>query len=172
MPEQLQPLNHPLPRNSIKWKFIIITAAVAIILFLPLPLSSQVPNDRHIKIEAGRFQFSPGEIKVNPGDRVTIELASIDVVHGLSLDGYNFDLKADPGKTVSKSFVADKTGTFRFRCSVVCGNLHPFMIGKLQVGPNLLFVRGLALGLLAIFTGIWTLNLKFQSGNRSSYEPH
>jgi cytochrome c oxidase subunit 2 len=164
MIEPLQPLNRPSSRYSIVWKICIVAVAAIVIILLPIPISSQAPVDKHIKIEAGRFQFSPSEMTVNPGDRVTIEFTSIDVVHGLSLDGYNFELKADPGKTVSKSFIADKTGTFRFRCSVVCGNLHPFMIGKLQVGPNLLFVRGIALGLLAIITGIWTLNRKTKSG--------
>ncbi len=95
------------------------------------------------------FSFSPGQIRVNPGDRVTIELVSTDVVHGLSLDGYDFALTADPGQTTSGVFVADRPGVFRFRCSIACGNLHPFMIGKLQVGPNLLLMRGIALGFLA-----------------------
>lgn len=114
------------------------------------------------------FQFTPGELRINPGDRVTIELASTDVVHGLSLDGYNFEIKADPGHTISQSFVADKSGTFRFRCSVACGNLHPFMIGKLQVGPNLLFIRGAALGILAIIASIWTFKDKSKNGKNKT----
>ncbi len=103
------------------------------------------------------FQFTPGEIQINPGDRVTIELVSKDVVHGFSLDGYNFDLHADPGQTATGTFVANQAGVFRFRCSVACGNLHPFMIGKLQVGPNLLLIRGIALGLLAIAAALLSL---------------
>jgi heme/copper-type cytochrome/quinol oxidase subunit 2 len=99
----------------------------------------------------------PGEIQINPGDRVTVELVSTDVVHGFSLDGYGFELKADPGQTVTGTFIADQAGVFRFRCSVACGNLHPFMIGKLQVGPNLLFVRGIVLGLLAISAALISL---------------
>ena len=50
--------------------------------------------------------------KVNPGDRVTIELVATDVVHGLSIDGYNLETTADPGKTASITFTADRSGSF------------------------------------------------------------
>jgi len=139
------------PTNWKRWAWVIPYAGLALlILFIPLPLPFHAPQDRLLRIEASSFQFTPGEIQINPGDRVTIELVSTDVVHGFSLDAYGFELKADPGQTATGTFIADQAGVFRFRCSVACGNLHPFMIGKLQVGPNLLFFRGIALGLLAI----------------------
>jgi len=128
-----------------------------LIFFAPLPQPVQIPKDRLIRIEASSFQFIPGEIQINPGDRVTVELVSTDVVHGFSLDGYSFELKADPGQTATGTFTAGKAGVFRFRCSVACGNLHPFMIGKLQVGVNLLLFRGIALGLLAIAAALVSL---------------
>lgn len=150
----------PKTQTSFKrWGWIVLlTTTALLILFIPVPaLSSPVTVDRHIRIEASMFQFIPGVIQINPGDRVTVELASTDVVHGLSLDGYNFELKADPGQTAKGTFVADKTGVFSFRCAVPCGNLHPFMIGKLQVGPNILLMRGIGLGFLAVFAALWSL---------------
>lgn len=140
------------------WAWVLLFAGLALlILFSPLPQSAPDPQDRLIRIEASSFQFTPGEIQINPGDRVIVELVSTDVVHGFSLDGYDFELTADPGQTATGIFTADKAGVFRFRCSVACGNLHPFMIGKLQVGPNLLLVRGIILGLLAIFAAVVSL---------------
>jgi heme/copper-type cytochrome/quinol oxidase subunit 2 len=53
--------------------------------------------------------------------------------------------------------VADQPGSFRFRCSVTCGALHPFMIGKLNVGPNWLLWKAAGAALLAAFAGIWIL---------------
>ena len=147
-----------------RWQGILFFLAALLILFLPLPLQAGTPVDRVIRVEASTYQFTPEEISVNPGDRVTIELAATDVVHGFSLDGYDFSITAEPGKTVSKTFVADKSGTFRFRCSVPCGNLHPFIIGKLQVGSNTLFMRALGLGFLAILAAFWSLRISF--GNR------
>jgi len=141
-----------------RWGWIVLAALGALLILLaPLPLPIPAPTDRHIRIEASMFQFTPEEIRINPGDRVTVELASTDVVHGFSLDGYDFELKADPGQTATGTFVANHAGVFRFRCSVACGNLHPFMIGKLQVGPNLLLLRGIALGLLGVIAALWSL---------------
>ncbi len=142
---------------QIRWIWIGFIIAALLILFLPIPLPVSNPIDRVIRVEASMFQFSPAEITVNAGDRVTIELVATDVVHGFSLDGYDFNLTAEPGQTVSKTFVATQSGSFRFRCSVACGNLHPFMIGKLQVGQNTLFLRAIALGILAVIAGVWTL---------------
>ena len=53
------------------------------------------------------------------------------------------------------SFVADQAGTFRLRCSIPCGALHPFMIGTLHVGKNELLWRGLALAMLAAVVCMW-----------------
>jgi cytochrome c oxidase subunit II len=129
---------------------LVFAAAALLILFVPLPQAAAAPTQRTIHINASRFQFMPGQIQVNPGDRVTIELTSQDVVHGLSLDNYNFELRAEPGQTATGTFIANQTGVFRFRCSFTCGNLHPFMIGELTVGTNSLLPRGIALAGLAI----------------------
>jgi heme/copper-type cytochrome/quinol oxidase subunit 2 len=94
-------------------------------------------------------------LSVNHGDRVIIELLATDVVHGLAIDGYNVETSSDPGQTAQLSFTADRQGTFRFRCSVTCGNMHPFMIGKLEVGRNDLLWRGALLAGLALFAGVW-----------------
>lgn len=147
------------------WFFLVIAGAL-LILFAPMPLPAAASADRHIRVEASMFQFAPAEIQINPGDRVTIDLVSTDVVHGFSLDGYEFELKADPGQTATGSFIAEKAGVFRFRCSIACGNLHPFMIGKLQVGPNLLLARGIALGLLAVIAALWSLRTSTTLGSK------
>ena len=151
-------VTQPMIKPTIKrWGGLILAIACALlILFAPLPVPGTAPIDRHLRIEASLFQFTPGELMINPGDRVTVELVSTDVVHGFSLDGYDFDLKSDPGQTATGTFVADQAGVFRFRCSVACGNLHPFMIGKLQVGPNFLLIRGIGLGLLVVIAAVWS----------------
>ena len=111
----------------------------------------------HFRIEAGSFQYTPEAIHVNPGDHVTIDLVSTDVVHGLYIDGYDLSVTADPGQTASLSFVADRAGSFRFRCSVTCGALHPFMMGKLNVGSNDLLWRAIGLGALVVVAGVWAV---------------
>ena len=131
---------------------MLILAALAI-AFVPLPAKAgETSARRTIRIQAGRYAYSPAEIQVNPGDIVTLELASTDVTHGLYLDGYGFSLTAEPGQTATLTFVADRPGSFRFRCNVTCGAMHPFMIGSLQVGSDLSLWRGLALMLLTLLS--------------------
>jgi heme/copper-type cytochrome/quinol oxidase subunit 2 len=137
------------------WQWLILAGLVLAVLFIPLPAAASTPTDRTFRIEASRFEYSPALLQVNPGDRVTIELVSTDVVHGLSIDGYNQQTTADPGQTARITFVADKSGLFRFHCTVTCGNMHPFMTGKLQVGGNTLLVRSVALVGLILLAGIW-----------------
>ena len=134
---------------------VLMTAIAFLIAFAPTPVAFSAPSDRTIHIEARSFQYTPEVIQVNPGDRVTLELSSADYVHGLYIDGYDLNLVADPGQTSRLTFVADKSGAFRLRCSVTCGALHPFMIGKLNVGRNDLLFRAIGLAVVAGFAGLW-----------------
>ncbi len=141
------------PRN---WAWLLLLAAALTVAFAPLPRLAPAPTERHFRIEARTFEYLPAVLRANPGDRVTIEVVATDVVHGLYLDGYGLSITADPGQTATLTFVADRAGVFRFRCPVACGQLHPFMTGKLQVGPNLLFLRAALLGVLAAGAILWT----------------
>lgn len=114
------------------------------VLLLPIPVSDQ-PVTHEITMTADQFSYDPPVLRVNRGDRVRLTLQASDVVHGFYLDGYGLETRVEPGITEEIEFVADKTGKFRYRCSVSCGTLHPFMIGELVVGPNLPFIRGIAL---------------------------
>jgi heme/copper-type cytochrome/quinol oxidase subunit 2 len=96
--------------------------------------SAQKP--RVIDIVAKRFEYSPNRISLKKGELVTFRMESLDVTHGLYLDGYGINIKARPGLIGKATFVADKTGRFSFRCSETCGEFHPYMIGFLEVTPN------------------------------------
>ena len=121
-----------------------------VVAFAPLPVQSIAPQERTFRIDARQFAYSPSELKVNAGDTVTIQLVSTDVVHGLYIDGYGVSVEADPGQTTTITFIADKLGSFRFRCNVTCGAMHPFMIGKLTVGTNNWLYRSIGLAVLAV----------------------
>jgi len=135
---------------------VIGLLAVAIV-FVPNPIALAASGDRHFRIEASSYQYTPEAIQVSPGDHVTIDLVATDVVHGLYIDGYDLSVTADPGQTATLSFIADRSGSFRLRCSVTCGAMHPFMIGKLNVGSNDLLWRAIGLSALAVVVGVWVI---------------
>jgi len=135
-------------RIAVSWA--VLGAAALLVAFGPLPHTAPAPTERQFRVEAGDFAYTPAVLHVNPGDTVTIEFSSTDVVHGLYVDGYDLNVTADPGQPASLTFIADRSGTFRLRCSVTCGALHPFMSGKLQVGSNLLFWRGIVLAFVTL----------------------
>jgi heme/copper-type cytochrome/quinol oxidase subunit 2 len=133
-----------------RFSLLIFGMAGLVVAFVPLSIPSSEPQERNFRIEAGQFAYSPSELEVNPDDIVNIQLVSTDVVHGLYVDGYDIAMEADPGQTATLSFIADKPGSFRFRCNVTCGAMHPFMIGKLSIGPNNWLFRSIGLALIAI----------------------
>lgn len=135
-----------------KWQWLasgLTLALVLVALLAPLPIRAAAPQERRFSITASQWNFQPGTVRVNRGDRVTIELDSVDVLHGLFVDGYEIKTVAEPGRPGVLTFVADRDGAFHFRCAVPCGNLHPFMIGKLVVGPNLTWLRAVTASVLA-----------------------
>lgn len=131
--------------------FLFLLALVGLaVVFVPLPIRPIAPAEKFFRIEASQYAYSPGEITVNPGDIITINLVPTDVVHGLYVDGYGLSVIADPGQSASLTFVADRPGSFRLRCNVTCGAMHPFMIGKLNVGPNEWLYRSIGLAFIGV----------------------
>ncbi len=133
----------------------MLAGIALVIIFIPFTAGKAAPVERTFYLDAKRFQYDPAVLRVNPGDKVTIVLATRDVMHGLSIDGYDLETMAQPTRTGTMTFVADRTGVFRFHCTVVCGNMHPFMTGKLVVGQNSLLLRSVALLGLALFVAVW-----------------
>ena len=119
------------------------------VLAVPLPATA-APQTRHIALDMTQFAFAPGRLRVNQGDTLVITLTASDVVHGFALDGYSITQRVVPGVPQQVILVAARRGKFRYRCSVTCGALHPFMIGELIVGPNDFFWRAGGVALIAL----------------------
>lgn len=142
---------------SPRFSLLLLMVVGLVVAFAPLAVPSTTPQERIFEIDARQFAYSPAEFQVDTGDTVTIHLRSTDVVHGLYVDGYDISVEADPGQTQTLTFVADKPGSFRFRCNITCGAMHPFMIGKLTVGRNEWLYRSIGLTFLAVL-GVFPLS--------------
>ncbi len=138
------------------------------VLLVPIPAPS--PQTREFTIDARQFEFAPGRLEVNYGDRVIITVTASDVVHGFYLDGYGINQQITPGVSQHIEFTADQVGKFRYRCSVSCGSLHPFMIGELVVGPNLLFGKAIVIALVALGVALVFLRQRKGTFNGSIQE--
>ena len=159
-----QPIQSTVHRTFHRMRFhfssLLFVMAGLVVVFIPLPAPTTAHQERIFQIDARQFSYSPSELNVNAGDRVTIKLVSNDVVHGLYVDGYDVSVEADPGQTATLTFIANKAGAFRFRCNVTCGAMHPFMIGKLTVGPNHRLYRSIGLAIFAIMGVIVSIKRK------------
>ena len=79
------------------------------------------------------FQFSVTEMRVKVGDTVRINFTNGQGTHDWVIDEFNARTSIlETGKSQTIEFVADKTGTFEYYCSV--GNHRAMgMVGKLIV---------------------------------------
>ncbi len=134
-------------------------------LFLPQRLAPAREGLRDIRVVARQFAFEPAVIQVRQGEQVRLRLETRDVVHGIYIEGYDLQLQTEASQPGELVFRAEQAGTFRLRCSVICGSQHPLMTGELQVQPAFgLWQLGLAV-LLAAASGAWN------AGGRRDAQP-
>ena len=86
-----------------------------------------------IQVTLKKYEFSPSSLHVKKGERVKLIMAAVDHDHGFKLDDFGVNQKVRKGTTTTVEFTADKSGTFQFRCSSVCGLGHRGMKGTLVV---------------------------------------
>lgn len=88
---------------------------------------------KDVTITGSNFKFSPSTITVNKGDTVKVTFANSGGMHNVMFDDFSAGSKTiQSGATDSFQFVADKTGTFQYYCSV--GNHKAMgMVGTLTV---------------------------------------
>ncbi len=89
---------------------------------------------KEVSMEMSQFSFSPSTITVKKGERLKITVTSKDVTHSLFIPEFN--VNSGPvanGQSSTVEFLADKAGTFEFRCATTCGVGHKDMKGTLIV---------------------------------------
>jgi len=88
---------------------------------------------KKVKMYARNWVWTPKEIRVKLGTRVIIDFISEDASHAFELKAYKIKVNLPQDKRGQVEFIADKVGTFRWRCSRPCGNGCAKMNGKLIV---------------------------------------
>jgi cytochrome c oxidase subunit II len=111
-----------------------------LLLALPLVvalLPEAVDSTRTIDVTVSRYAFSPERIEVRVGERVRLNVVSVDGTHGFQVKalGLNAGIPAG-GRTVTVELTPKEVGTFEINCSKYCGRSHGRMRASLIVTPR------------------------------------
>ena len=114
--------------------------APTLLLALPLvvaPVPQAIDSTRTIDVTVSRYAFSPERIEVHAGDRVRLNIVSVDGAHGFQVKALG--LKASipaGGRKVALEVTPTEVGTFEINCSEYCGIGHRRMKAWLIVRPG------------------------------------
>ena len=99
-------------------------------------IPSQPPvSSRIIDITTRNWAFSPANISVRKGEKVTLRIIGEEGVHGFAVPDFGINKTVRPGEVVSVDLPTDATGSYRFFCSVQCGQGHIDMNGEIIIEP-------------------------------------
>ena len=171
-----------------RWKRLLVSATILVVCGIApsLPFwDSQGGRQRVVHMTARQYAFDPPVIRARLGDVLRIRLKTLDIVHGFYLEGYDVNLRVrpntekmelsrpsrqdlEPERIEELVIVANRAGKFNYRCSFVCGTMHPLMVGRLIVGPNRLLRSGIGLTIGMLLAMLWWWRW---GGHRSPREP-
>ena len=114
--------------------------AATLLLALPFTVALApyaVDPIRTIDVTVSRYAFSPERIEVRVGERIRLNVVSIDGTHGFQVKalGLNTAIPAS-GRTVTLELTPREVGTFAINCSEYCGRGHRSMQASLIVTPR------------------------------------
>jgi len=95
-----------------------------ILAILALSLGAQEPQARVITISAKRFEFTPKEITLKAGERVTLRLSAEDRDHGFYQKELGIDLDLTPDHAAEVTITPRASGRFVAICDNFCGSGH------------------------------------------------
>lgn len=117
--------------------------------------SVAAPQDQDaqvIEMTAKKYEFSPSVVRVRAGTKLLLKITAIDREHGFKIaanpegagpaadPGLEFvwpqphdGWRLNKGQETTVEFVARRSGSYEFNCSVVCGFGHGRMKGRLVV---------------------------------------
>jgi cytochrome c oxidase subunit II len=86
-----------------------------------------------IKITAKQFEFSPASVTLKKGAPVTLELTTLDMLHGFNVPDLDIHARVAPGQVAKVALTPSKAGHFSFQCDSFCGAGHEDMKGEIVV---------------------------------------
>ncbi len=87
-------------------------------------------------VVASAWTFSPRELEVPVGSKVTIYVTSVDLQHGFKITDTNVNFMVVPGQVSKLEYTFDRVGDFPYICHEYCGSGHASMFGTVKVVPK------------------------------------
>ena len=93
------------------------------------------PGPEPVPVILRQFGFQPRELRLRTGERYTLELLAVDVMHGFSLQAGAGSVNAlvVPGQPTRLEFVPTRPGRYLVVCNDYCGLGHQAMSGAIVV---------------------------------------
>lgn len=113
--------------------FVLVPLAVLLFVGAHAQSDRHKADERVVRITASRFEYNPPRIELKKGEPVTLELISLDRVHGFNIPDLGLRVDVLPEQSVRVKFTPDKAGTYTFLCDIFCGDGHGEMSGTLVV---------------------------------------
>ncbi len=88
----------------------------------------QYPSDPKFKLSDGTYLKAAEELHIPAGQKVKIELSSVDVIHAFYLPSLGGQKDAVPGRATAMWIQADRPGTYNGQCAEFCGTGHADML--------------------------------------------
>ena len=91
------------------------------------------PGDYEAVIVSAMWSFTPAEVRIPAGSRVTFISTSKDVIHGLHVAGTRVNVMLIPGQISRVEYTFAEPGEYLLLCHEYCGLGHHLMSGKVVV---------------------------------------
>jgi cytochrome c oxidase subunit 2 len=88
---------------------------------------------RVIALMAQRFHYTSNRIELQPGERVQLDISSLDFVHGFLIPALKLRADLPPGRITRLNVQFDQPGVYDFLCDNFCGDGHEEMHGQFVV---------------------------------------
>ena len=121
------------------WLVLSLVAAFCAPLFAPRSAAQSAGNSEAVQVitvTAKKYEFDPSPIRVKQGFKISPFAEGTEKGDpGLVFSSPQDCTKIEKGQSATVEFLAQKAGTYHFRCCTVCGFHHRSMKGELIVEP-------------------------------------
>lgn len=91
------------------------------------------PNTYEVVMYGQAWAFTPAEVRVPVGADVIFTATSVDVLHGLNVEGTRLNMMLIPGQISRNTYRFEEPGEYLLICHEYCGIQHHTMFGKVIV---------------------------------------